>query len=221
MLSDDDRKRIADAVTQAELGTTGEITCVLAQQVSNYREVPLAWAALASLCLPPLLVLTGLHETLLHGGWSDGTGEDQTVRALAAYAGLQAVLFVVVALLANWPPLRRLLTPGMLKRHRVGQVARHHYAAVGTRLPPDSPHILIFACFQDHRVELVANPAIHAAEGQALWEAAVAAVVQGMKSGQSAEGFIQAVQMCGDAMARHFPASGPDENRLSNEIVVM
>lgn len=221
MLNEDERRRIADAVTRAEAGTTGEITCVLSEEVSNYREVPLVWAALASLGLPPLLVLAGLHEPWLQGGWSDGAEDGLILRALSLYAGLQAVLFVGVAFLASWPPLRRLLTPGALMRHRVGQMARHHYTVVGTRLPPDVPHILIFACFEDHRVELVANPAIHAAVGGALWDEAVAAVVAGMKSGQSAEGFIRAIGLCGAAMAQHFPANGSDENRLSNDIVVM
>ena len=220
MLSDDDRKRIADAVTEAELGTTGEVTCVLAERVSNYREVPLAWAALVSLCVPPVFVLLDWHHAAL--GWVGEISPDSLVlRALSTYALVQAILFVVVALLANWRPLRRLLTPAMLKRHRVLQAARHHYAAVGTRLPKDAPHILIFACFEDRRVELVANPVIHAAEGQGLWREAVAAVVQGMKSGRSADGFIAAIGMCGAAMAKHFPAAGPDENRLSNEIVIL
>ncbi len=222
MLSNDDRIRIAEAVTQAELGTTGEITCVLAEDVSNYREVPLAFAALLSLCLPPLLVLAGLHESILHGGWSGGDTEDGLVlRALALYAMAQAAIFVAAALLANWPPLRRLLTPGLLKRHRVGQVARHHYAALATHLPKDAPHILIFACFADRRVELVANPAIHAAVGQGLWDAAVAAVTDEIRAGRPAEGFIRAIHLCGAAMAQHFPANGPDENRLSNDITVI
>ncbi len=42
---------------------------------------------------------------------------------------MQAVLFVAMALLSNIRRLRRLLTPAMLKRHRVRQLARHHYAA--------------------------------------------------------------------------------------------
>jgi putative membrane protein len=220
MLSSDDRKRIAEAVTEAEAGTTGEITCVLTERVSNYREVPLAWAALISLCLPPALVLLGLHHLAL--GWVGEISPDSLVlRALSTYALAQAVLFVAVAVLANLPAIRRLLTPTMLKRHRVLAAARHHYSAVGARLPQDAPHILIFACFEDHRVELVANTAIHAAVGQGLWDEAVAAVVQGMKSGRSADGFIGAIRMCGVAMARHFPAAGPDENRLPNEITIL
>ena len=220
MLSDLDRKRIAEAVTEAEAGTTGEVTCVLTERVSNYREVPLAWAALVSLCLPPALVLLDLHHAAL--GWvGEMTPDSLVLQTLSTYALVQAVLFVGVALLANIPSLRRLLTPAMLKRHRVRQLARHHYAAVATRLPPESPHILIFACFEDHRVELVANPAIHEAVGQGLWDRAVSAVVTGMTSDKCADGFIRAIRMCGEAMAKHFPAAGPDENRLSNEITIL
>ncbi len=57
--------------------------------------------------------------------------------------------------------------------------------------------------------------------GSGFGDEAVTAVVTGMKSGQSAGGFIRAIGMCGEAMAKHFPATGPDENRLSNDIVIL
>ena len=49
MLSAIDKDRIEAAVRTAEAGTSGEIVCLLAQEVSNYREVPLAWAAAVAL----------------------------------------------------------------------------------------------------------------------------------------------------------------------------
>ena len=54
MLTQSDHKRIAAAITEAESKTSGEIFCVLAHEVSRYREVPLAWAAVAALVAPPL-----------------------------------------------------------------------------------------------------------------------------------------------------------------------
>jgi putative membrane protein len=225
MLSRQDQTRIADAVTAAEAATSGEITCVLAQEVSNYREVPLAWAALAALGLPPLLVLAGVERLALADiftSWTDDSlraVEGLILSVLSAYALLQAVIFLAVALLLSLPRLRRLVTPGALKRHRVRAVARHHYAASGYRLEPGVPHILIFASLQDRRVELVAHQAIHAQIGQGLWDEAVAAVTEGMKTGREADGFVRAIALCGAAMAKHFPATGPKPNRLSNDIV--
>jgi len=224
MLSREDQKRIADAVTAAEEKTDGEITCVLAQEVSNYREVPLGWAALAALGLPPLLVLAGLERLALADiftSWSDDSlraVKDLILRVLSAYSLLQAVIFVAVALVVALPSVRRVMTPGVLKRHRVRMVAHHHFAASGYRLEQGVPHILIFASLKDRRVELVAHKAIHETVGQGLWDAAVAAVTEGMKTGKPADGFVRAIGLCGDAMAKNFPVTGPKTNRMPNEI---
>ena len=49
--------RIADAIAAAEQKTAGEIFCVLARQVSAYRDISLGWAAAAALLLPLLVWL--------------------------------------------------------------------------------------------------------------------------------------------------------------------
>ena len=67
MLSRQDHDRISAAITEAEQRTRGEVFCVLAQEVSRYREVPLAWGALAALLAPALMVWAGLHRLALTG----------------------------------------------------------------------------------------------------------------------------------------------------------
>lgn len=225
MLSQKDHQRIADAITEAESKTSGEIFCVLAHEVSRYREVPLLWASVVALAGPPLLVLAGLHRLALNNiftDWSDDSHrmlESLIVRSLSFYALLQAALFLIVALVVTLPKVRRLMTPRFLKRHRVRQLARHHFVASGTRLSDAEPHILIYASLRDRQVELVAHDAIHRAVGNGAWNAAVAAVTDGMKQDRPAEGFIRAIQICGDALAAHFPSTGPAQNKLSNDIL--
>jgi putative membrane protein len=225
MLTEADHKRIADAITRAESKTSGEIFCVLAHEVSHYREVPLAWASLAALLLPPLAVLLGLHRLALvdiFSGWTDesvAAAENLILRALTGYALLQAALFLLVVFLVSLPPVRRVMTPRFLKRHRVRQVARHHFAAGGARLSHAEPHILIYASLADRQVELVAHDAIHRAVGDGPWNAAVAAVTDGMKRGRPADGFVRAIEICGEALAQHFPSEGHAKNVLPNEIL--
>ena len=225
MLTEADHIRIADAITDAESKTSGEIFCVLAHEVSRYREVPLVWASLAALGLPPFLVLAGLRRLTLadiFSSWTDDSlrmVEDLILRALSTYALLQAGLFLVVALVVALPKVRRVMTPRFLKRHRVRQLARHHFVASGARLSDAEPHILIYASLQDRQVELVAHDAIHKAVGEGPWNAAVAAVTEGMKQGKPADGFLRAIQICGDALAAHFPSDGPARNKLSNDIL--
>jgi putative membrane protein len=225
MLTKSDHERVATAITEAETKTSGEIFCVLSHEVSRYREVPLAWAAILALAVPPLLVLSGLHRLAMADIFSSWTVdsvrgvESLILRALSTYTLLQAGIFVCVALIVSLPRIRRLLTPRFLKRHRVRQVARHHFAASGARLSHAEPHILIYASLHDRQVELVAHPAIHKAVGDGPWNAAVAAVIDGMQARKPADGFVRAVEICGSALAMHFPPSGSPKNLLPNDIL--
>ena len=225
MLTKSDHERITAAITEVESKTSGEIFCVLAHEVSRYREVPLAWAAIAALAVPPVLVLSGLHRLAMadiFSSWTDDSVrgvESLILRTLSTYTLLQGAIFLCVALVVALPRVRRFVTPQFLKRHRVRQMARHHFAAAGARLSKAEPHILIYASLHDRQVELVAHRAIHKAVGEGPWNAAVAAVIEGMKTGKPADGYIQAIDICGKALAMHFPPNGSPRNAFPNSVL--
>jgi putative membrane protein len=225
MLNDEGRARITQAIEAAEAKTAGEIFCVLAEEVSAYREVPLAWGAGIAFAVPPLFMLLGLHRLALAGiftSWTDDSAramEGLILRVLGTYGLVQAGLFVCIVLIVMLPGIRRAMTPGILKSHRVRKAARHHFVAAGARLSDAEPHILIFAAMKERRVELVAHEAIHRAVGDTVWNQAVAAVTAGMKSGDAAAGFVRAIEICGAALAAHYPAEGAPANRLPNTIL--
>lgn len=231
MISKADHARIADAVKAAEAGTHGEIFCIVTAEVSQYREIPLAWASASALILPPLLVAFGLQPwTLLshllptstEQAWATGAGSSvgQTVAEnLGAYAVAQAFLFALVALIVSLPPVRRALTPQFLKRHRVKRMAHGHFVSTGLVNDPQRTGVLIFASLKDRQVEIVADKGIHDAVGEKVWDSAVSALVGGMKRRQPGQGFVDAINTCGAALAQHFPASGPHDNRFSDELI--
>jgi len=68
-------------------------------------------------------------------------------------------------------------------------------------------------------VELVAHENIHKAVGEGPWQAAVAAVVDGIKHGKPGDGFVKGITICGEALAAHFPPDGPAKNKLPNTIL--
>ena len=222
MLSEADHARIASAVSAAEAGTTGEIVCILAREVSTYREVPLAWAAAAALLLPPVALLGGLKPEALTPwarDWSIGAGAALSpARLLEAYGLLQVALFAIVAGLVSIPLVRRLLTPASLKRRRVHRAALQQFLATGLHVSEGRTGVVIFAAQEDRRVELLADDAIHAAVGDTVWNASVAAVQDGMKRGRPADGFVRAVELCGEALASHFPSQGPHANAMSDRL---
>ena len=226
MLSAIDKDRIEAAVQTAETGTSGEIVCLLAQEVSNYREVPLAWAAAAALAAPPLALALGLRPLAAAakaGVWvaaQTGALEAQFALALVLYAAVQTVLFVLVYLIAHIAAVRRRLTPGVLKRHRVARAAHHQFAAFAARAAGSATGVLIFVALDDRQVQILADGAIHDKVGDGVWASAAKAVGDAMKAGHDpTSGIIQAVEICGGALAEHFPADGRQPHVFSDRPV--
>src|SRR5580704_10655128 len=213
MLTPDDHSRITAAVAKAEDGSSGDIFCVLAGEVSTYREVPIAWAAAVALLAPPLVMAVSLRPLLMAvtgGGWTAAQAsglQGDIAFALSAYAILQLSLFAVVALVTSLAPVRRALTPRFLKRHRVKKAAFHHFAAAHSHAQDSETGVLIFVALVERQVEILADAAIHAKVGDSVWTAAAGAVQAGMKQPDPTAGIEKAIAICGDALKTHFATS--------------
>jgi len=227
MLNAEGRAAVEAAVRAAEAGTRGEIYCVLAAESSDYREVPLAWAAGAALLGPALLLLFGVRVTAPEAlqGWTaaqvGAAAEAAAHNALLGAVLLQGFLFVAVLLLAMIAPVRRLLTPRGLKRHRVRQHAQELFVAKGLHGTRERTGVLIFVSQAEHMVELVADDGIDAKVEQSVWDEAVAVLVKGVKRGAPAEGFVAAIERCGAVLAEHFPATDDNPNELPDSLVMI
>lgn len=225
MISEADHHSIMEAVAKAEAATDGEIVCVLAHQVSHYPEVPMAAGAVAALGLPPLLLALGLKPVELlarfDGGWTaaHALGDLDVAHILDAYGLTQAVLFLAAAAIASIPSVKRALTPKSLRHHRVHRAAKAQYAANGLHLGAGRTGVVIFASLDERMVEILAEKRIHKLVGAKVWNAAVAAVQAGMKANDPAHGFVSAVEICGAALAQHFPSTGPRANDIPDRLL--
>jgi putative membrane protein len=224
MLSHADHDRIAAAVGEAESKTSGEILCILQHKVSDYREIPLAWAAAAALVIPALLAAFGVEPWLISEDGGDWVATNAVSLSLAlntaiiGYSLMQLAIFVVVAVaLAAIRPLKLALTPATLKRRRVKRAALNHLKAA--HLVADEGVVVVFASDQERMVTVVADEALHLKAGDAAWDGAVAAVLSGIKAGDPTSGFVAAVELCGSYLAEHFPATGPKSNGLSDRLL--
>ena len=222
-----DLDRIAGAVAEAEKTTAGEIFCVLAPEVSDYRETPLVWAAATALVLPAAALFAGFRPeilTRLFGGWSIGHAaalDGAILSALSTYIALQLVVFVVAALVVSIPPVRRALTPGSLKAARVRRAAMEHFLSSGLHVTRDRTGVLIFAALAEHRVEVIADEGIYKAAPDTVWDAVVADLVGGLKHGRIADGFVAAVARAGQILAAHVPPRPDDRNELPDGLTIL
>jgi putative membrane protein len=212
MLTPEDHQRIETAVASAEEGTSGDVFCVLAGEVSSYREVPIAWGAAIALLLPPAVMALALRPALAAitaGGWSAAQAsatQSEIAFALTGYAIAQVLLFGIVTLLVSLAGVRRPLTPRFLKRHLVKKAAFHHFVAAHSHAKESDTGVLIFVALVERQVEILADAAIHARCGDLVWARAAAAVREGMKSADPTAGIERAIAICGEALKAHFPS---------------
>src|SRR3546814_14580464 len=59
-LTDDEKRRLRQRIEAAERQTRGELVTVIARQSDAYLFIPLLWASLVALSIPPVVVLADL-----------------------------------------------------------------------------------------------------------------------------------------------------------------
>jgi putative membrane protein len=200
-LTDEDRRKIAAAIAEAERKTSGELVTVVARAADDYRYLPILWPAIAALLLPAI-VLTLRPET---GAWP-------------LYLA-QATLFVVLALIAHVAPVRLALVPGCVKRQRASRLAREQFFERGLHLTRARIGVLIFVSIAEHHVEIIADQGINALVPPGTWDKAVADFVERVRAGRVTEGFLAAIGLVGDRLAEHFPRPAGDVDELPNRLI--
>ena len=200
MISDVDKRRIAEAIRAAEEKTAGEIFCVIAHACGDYRLVPIAWAALVALAVPvPLIYLMARPAGIIYL--------------------LQLAAFIVVALVLSLPMIRFRIVPKRRMRTRAHAEAMHQFLAQGIHLTEHRTGVLIFASVAERYAEIVADSGINAKVQPDVWSKAVAAMISAIKDGRPGDGFVAAVELCGEQLARYFPPGALNPDELPNKVV--
>jgi putative membrane protein len=221
-ISKDDHARIAAAVRAAERGTSGEIRCVLAPDSGDPSDRATWIASAFALIAPAIAVLLGFRPGEVAGGWSVGhlaAADEQAFAAVSLYIVLQAVIFAVVWCLVAWTPLLRLVIPKSLLAARVHRAALVQFEALGLTHTRDRTGILLYASLAEHRAEVLADEGVYAKAPREVWDEVVSLLIAGLKAGDPASGFVQAVERTGEILAAHLPPREDDANELPDGLV--
>lgn len=202
VLSEDSKNRVSAAITTAEAKTSGEIVCVLARQSSNYMSFTTAWAALISLIAPWFLIaLTNLSVQ----------------RIFLA----QIVIFVVLFLALSEQAVQRILIPRAIQRAAAHRAAMEQFMIRGMARKKNRASILIFVSLAERYARIVADDGIAAKVDQSIWQNAIQALLEHAGKGDVAEGFVIAVEKCGQVLAEHYPPEPGQEDQLPDRIFLI
>lgn len=202
LISESDEHRIADAITQAEKTTSGEIVAVLAAESSTYLYAPFLWASVIALAVPwPLIVWTWWPSAWVY---------------LAQLAIFAAVLAVTVR-----RPIRYALVPGSVKRARASRRATEQFLVQNMHTTAGRTGVLIFISVAERHAEIVADAAIEARVPAGTWQEIVNRLTAAFRDGRHADGLVVAIAEVGRHLATHFPPGSCDGNELPDHLIIL
>jgi putative membrane protein len=201
-VSEQDRARIATAIRAAEARTSGEIVCVLARTSSDATALPVLLAAVVALALPWLLVAL----------------TDMTVERILV---LQAATFILIAMVLCLPRVRVAMLPRAARRHVAHRAAIEQFTMRGIARKKERTGILIFVSLAERYARIIADEGIAARVPQAEWQNAVNALIAHTRDGRIADGFVAAIDACGNVLAAHFPRTEMSRDELADRIYLV
>jgi len=186
-LTADEQVRVHAAVAAVERRSSAGFALVVVPVSDRYALFPLVWSGL-------LAIAAGGALALLRPGLGIGAGFI-----------VEALVFVVSALLMEWLPLRLRLVPEHVRQTQAHQLAHREFAA---RILANARHrngVLFFVSLGERHVEVVADRDIHARVAAGAWERIVADFIAAVRADRLADGFIAAIEACGAVLEAHCP----------------
>lgn len=205
LLSAEELRTLADAVTAAEKKTSGELRLMIVDRSSAAPHAFILLSALiSSLGLASLWVFRYsvlLHE---HAGWSFAV-------VMLLSVGLGWVL-------ARIPFVQRGLT--FDRAEQVLARAEIEFYREGLTGTAGATGILIFLSLFERQAVVLGDRAIAEKLKPDTWRDVVDKVIEGAKSGQWLARLEEAIGMCGNILNTHFPIRAGDKNELPNHVIV-
>ncbi len=199
IISKKDAQRVATAIRSAEGETSAEIVCVLTSSSSHLTALPVLLAALAALITPWLLmVLTALPVQSL----------------LSA----QIAVFCLLVILFGLPRVRAGLLPRRARRTIAHQTAMNQFVNRGLAEPSNGPAILIFVSLAERYARIIANDQVASRISDAEWRLALGHLIEKIRSGGIADGFIAAIGTSGAVLKEHFPVGSKASERFADRL---
>jgi putative membrane protein len=219
-LTDEDRAKVAAAITAAEAGSNGEIVAVATPISDAYHDVALHWA------LVPLFAVLAWAAwrpsalawwyNFIFGGWSPDPTLGQLLTLLMFLAALK---FTVALMILKWIPLRLALTPAATKHRRVRRRAIVAFKAAAERRTVGRTGVLIYLSMAERRAEIVADEAITSVTTPEIWGEAMSALLVEVREGRYGDGIVAAIERVGAVLSEHFPRSATDTNEIPDKLI--
>ena len=216
LFSEDDRKRIAEAVQTAEGKTSAEIVPVVATSSGRYdrsEDVVGLWIGVIALVVAWIA---------FQDSYADDWGETKFVISLPITLGIVVggwLLGVFVANHVGW--LRRLFTPRRELRAETEQAARKAFFDSRVHHTAGSTGVLIYVSLFEHVAVVLADQQVTEKLGQEKLDGFRTELTGVLKTGKYTDAFCKTIEDIGSALGEVLPRAEDDKNELEDALVVI
>ena len=218
LFTDDDPRKITQAVQNAEARTTAEIMPVVADSSGRYdraEDVVGVWMALALLALTWWVTPSGIAEI---GRWGTWPGWLTLVFLLAAVV----IGFVGGSILGGRVSmLRRLFTPPQQMEEEVLARARQVFYDQRVHHTQGGSGVLVYVSLYERSAALIGDQAVLDKLGKPALEELQADLTAGLRSSRAAEAMTKAIKTIGNRLATVLPSDSNRTNQLSDVVVLI
>jgi putative membrane protein len=216
LLNDEEHKRVEAAIQKAESTTSGEIVFVTADASDQYQHATLQGTVFG------MAIVTAIYMLIpyIFPAAADLTffsHTDPNFVTHLLWTEFLSFAFFYVAL--PYFPCRRLLISKQEMDARVRDAAFMQFYAGGLYRTLDSNGVEIFLSLFERQVVVIGDRGINEKMGEQHWEKVRDSIVQGIKKGNACAGVCAAIEICGQALAQHFPIKPDDVNELPNRVI--
>lgn len=219
LFTEQERKLIEDAVTEAESKTSGEIVPVIATQSGRYDRAEDLFGFFLALIIFGTVWYFFQGESSASGNWEQGVN---LTLNLPISLGILAGSFFLGIILASWLPILR--APFISKKEmqeEVEKAAAEAFQKFRLRRTRDATGVLIYISIYERTVRVMGDDTIAQKLDQNDWNDVCLTVLQGFKEKRVVEGLREAILKCGVLLEKHFAIEPGDANELSNELKII
>ncbi len=206
-ISASEHEQIEKAVKTVETKTSGEVVPMVVRRSSTVGHVPLILLFALSLLFFVLDIDYWQTEWIALPHW------------LLIVFDLIA-LVVIVRILSPIPWVERMLTPKDDQALQVEQRAINEFYNHRLDHTDQATGILIYVSLMEHRAVVLGDRAISKKIPQEKWQETVDRLIRGVKQKNLAQGFSDAIDLCGEILQENFPIQPNDKNELKNHLIV-
>jgi len=201
LLTEDDKKAIAETIHKAEATTSGEIVFAVSDASGRYLQANFQGALIGMAAATAVYLLMPAAHSIGMLLW------------------IEILSFALFYALLPHLPWRRWLVTAQEMETRVHEAAFVEFFSSGLHRTREANGVLIYLSAFERRVVVLGDRGIHEKMGDRHWDEARDTIIRSIREGKARQGICAAVELCGRGLAEYFPPRPDDVNELPDQVI--